>query len=288
MSTCAAFGPQDHSSIECSKMQGSGNDFVLLDNRSLRLPKDRMPVWAKSICRRAFGVGADGLIFLDIAAPGQSVDYVWHFFNADGSRAEMCGNGSRCAARLAWELGMAPRQHVLGTDAGPIKAHVLPEDDLVKVQLTPHRDVRLDLGLELQNTRWDAHFANTGVPHLVLFVPDVASIDVQELGRQFRFHPRFSPAGTNVNFVQVLDDTRLLLRTYERGVEGETLACGTGAAASALIASMLGRTGKNVLLRTSGQEELGITLEDQRIFLTGKAVPVFTARLFPRGLGLER
>jgi diaminopimelate epimerase len=287
MFSCSTVDTQGSSSIECYKMQGSGNDFVLLDNRSLRLPKDRMPAWAKSICRRAFGIGADGLIFLDAPKPGQNMDYVWHFFNADGSRAEMCGNGSRCAAKLAWNLGMAPRQHVLGTDAGPIRAHVLPEDDLVKVQLTPHHDVQLKLGLEFQNTIWDTHFVNTGVPHLVVFVPDVASINVQELGRQFRFHPRFAPAGTNVNFVQVLDNTRFLLRTYERGVEGETLACGTGAAAAALIAWMLGRSGKNVILHTSGQEELGITIEDGRIFLTGKAVLVFIARLFPQSLGLE-
>jgi diaminopimelate epimerase len=273
--------------IECYKMQGSGNDFVLLDNRSLHLPQDRMPAWAKSICRRAFGIGADGLIFLDASKPGQNIDYIWHFFNADGSRAEMCGNGARCAAKLAWNLGLAPRQHILGTDAGPIRAHVLPEDDLVKVQLTPHRDVQIKLELALQNATWDTHFVNTGVPHLVVFVPDVASVDVQELGRQFRFHPRFAPAGTNVNFVQVLENTRLLLRTYERGVEGETLACGTGAAAAALIAWMLGRSGENVILRTSGQEELGITIEDGRIFLTGKAVLVFTARLFPQSLGLE-
>lgn len=274
--------------VECFKMQGSGNDFVLLDNRSLRLAKEQMFHWAKSICQRAFGVGADGLIFLDRPKePDQGADYIWHFFNADGSRAEMCGNGSRCAARLAWQLGMAPRKHVLDTDAGLISAYVLPKNDLVKVQLTPYQDLRLNLSLKLQDTPWDAHFVNTGVPHLVLFVHDVAAINIQALGKQFRHHPRFSPAGTNVNFAQVVDNSHLLLRTYERGVEGETLACGTGAAATALISSVLGRTGKNIVLRTSGQEELGITLEDGQIFLTGKAILVFAARLYLQSLGLD-
>lgn len=273
--------------VECFKMQGSGNDFVLLDNRSLRLPSDRMPAWAEAICRRAFGIGSDGLIFLDTAPSGRSQDYVWHFFNADGSRAEMCGNGSRCAARLAWELGMAPRQHILGTDAGPIKAYVLPEGDLVEVQLTPYRDMHLNLDLELHGTHWDAHYVNTGVPHLVLFVPDIAAVDVPRLGREFRNHHRFAPAGTNVNFAQIVDAKNLLLRTYERGVEGETLACGTGAAASALVSTMLDRTEPAVSLRTSGRETLWIALRDEQLFLTGKAVLVFTAKLSLRGVGLE-
>lgn len=273
--------------VECFKMHGSGNDFVLIDNRFLHLSGQRMPAWAGIICHRSFGVGADGLIFLDAPPPGKGVDYVWHFFNADGSRAEMCGNGSRCAARLAWVLGMAPREHVLGTDAGPINAHVLPEDDLVKVQLTPYTDMRLHLDLELRHPVLEAHFVNTGVPHLVLLVPDISAIDVQGIGRAYRRHPGFAPAGTNVNFVQILDRNNLLLRTYERGVEGETLACGTGAAASALISLLLGLTGDNVLLKTSGRETLGIAVENERVFLTGKAVLVFTARLDAHALGLD-
>ncbi|HDQ39896.1 MAG TPA: diaminopimelate epimerase [Desulfonatronum sp.] len=273
--------------VECYKMQGSGNDFVLLDNRSLRLPKEQMPQWARKICRRAFGVGADGLIFLDSPQPGQQVDYIWHFYNADGSRAEMCGNGSRCAAQLAWQLDMAPEKHILGTDAGPITAHVFPDSDLVKVQLTPHCDLRTHLSLTIQERAWEAHFINTGVPHLVLIMPDIATVDVQTLGSQFRFHPHFSPHGTNVNFVQIVDKENILLRTYERGVEGETYACGTGAAAAALICSLTGHTSDTVRVTTSGREELRITLEDKQIFLTGKAVLVFVAKLFLPSLDLE-
>lgn len=274
--------------IQCYKMHGSGNDFVLFDNTSLALPLESMPAWAREICHRGFGIGADGLIFLDQPDSDNPADYIWHFFNADGSRAEMCGNGSRCAARLAWQLGLAGPEHVLGTDAGPIKALVLPDAERVKVQLTPYHDVRLDLRLDLDGGVWDAHFVNTGVPHAVLFVPDVAGVDVQATGKAFRNHPRFAPTGANVNFVQVVDRNSLLLRTYERGVEGETLACGTGAAASALISFLRGLTTNNVMLRTTGNEELGIDIQNQDIFLTGQAVLVFTARLFPQSLGLPR
>ena len=122
--------------IAFTKMHGSGNHFVLLDNRSLRAPRADMAEWARRICAPGFGVGADGLIFLDLAPAGSGADTMWHFYNADGSRAEMCGNGSRCAARLAMELGMAGPRHVLLTDAGPIHAAVDPDSDQVKVQLT--------------------------------------------------------------------------------------------------------------------------------------------------------
>ncbi|WP_051822295.1 diaminopimelate epimerase [Desulfonatronum thiodismutans] len=296
ISTSDAFGPW----VECCKMQGSGNDFVILDNRALQLAPDEMPDWARAVCRKAFGVGADGLILLDTTPPGVDADYIWHFYNADGSRAEMCGNGSRCAARLAHALGLAERKHVLGTDAGPIKAEVLHDQDLVKVQLTPHHDLRLGLDLILEPSvpdasdqiestpSWEAHFVNTGVPHLVVFSSDVAALDVQDLGCRFRNHPKFAPSGTNVNFVQVQDRESMLLRTYERGVEGETYACGTGAAASALIAHSLGRTEPEVNIRTSGGELLGIAIEQNALFLTGKAVLVFTANLNLRSLGLNR
>ncbi len=273
-------------------MQGSGNDFVILDNRALQVLPAEMPMWAKAVCRRAFGMGADGLIFLDTAPRDVSADYIWHFFNADGSRAEMCGNGSRCAARLAYELGLAGRRHVLGTDAGPIRAEVLPDRDLVKVQLTPHQDLRLRLPLTLTDdsgdTDWEAHFVNTGVPHLVIFTQDVQAMDVQNLGRRFRNHPHFAPAGVNVNFVQTLNRENMLLRTYERGVEDETFACGTGAAASVLIAQALDLTERTVSVRTSGQEELGITIDQDAVFLTGQAILVFTANLNLHSVGLTQ
>jgi diaminopimelate epimerase len=268
------------------KMHGSGNDFVLVDNRLIRLPVERMAEWAKRICRRAFGIGADGLIFLDLARE-QGLDYVWHFYNADGSRAEMCGNGSRCAAFLAHSLGMAPAEHVLGTDAGPIRARVLADLSQVRVQLTPAHGLKT--GIEIASEKGgplSLHFVNTGVPHAVVVTDDVGTIDVQGLGRELRFHPHFAPAGTNVNFIQVIDGEHILLRTYERGVEGETYACGTGAAASAKVTHALGLTAAHVHVTTSGGEHLEIAVEGGTIFLQGNATLVFKGELSLRALGL--
>jgi len=268
------------------KMHGSGNDFVLIDNRKLALPQEQMAHWARQICRRAFAVGADGLIFLQDAPAGVEADYVWHFYNADGSRAEMCGNGSRCAARLASEIGLAGKKHVLGTDAGPIRAEVREDSNLVKVQLTPPAGLKLGAEIEVEGQTFTVHFVNTGVPHAVIISDDVAALDVLKLGRAVRTHAHFAPAGTNVNFIQVVSREKLLLRTYERGVEGETFACGTGAAASAMVARELGLTGESVQLTTSGGEILQIYLENGTVYLEGPAVKTYAGEMFPQSLGL--
>lgn len=269
------------------KMQGCGNDFVIIDNRSLRLPVERMAAWAVKVCRKAFGVGADGLFFLEQAPAGSGLAYQWHFYNSDGSRAEMCGNASRCAARLAHAIGLAPERHVFGTDAGPIAAEVFPGAGQVKVQLTPPQDLTQDIDLSINADILRVHFVVMGVPHTVLFVEDIAAVDVARLGREIRFHGRFAPAGTNVNFVQVQDSATLLLRTYERGVEAETYACGTGAAASQIIASSLGRTGPSAQVITTGGETLCVSLEQDKVFLRGAAELTFQGELYPRALGLD-
>ncbi len=265
------------STISFHKMHGSGNDFILMDNREIGLTPDVMPLWAKALCRRAFSVGADGFIVLE---PGNGdIQVRWHFFNADGSRAEMCGNGSRCAAALAHRLGLAPANLILGTDAGPIQAQVFPETNEVDVQLTPLRDLRLGLELKLEDEHFTVHGANTGVPHAVVFVPQVAAVDVHRLGRALRVHPAFAPSGTNANFAQIVDRGHILLRTYERGVEAETYACGTGAAATAAVAHALGLTDAHVELTTSGGERLGVTVEGTTLRLRGQAVYVFRGEL---------
>ncbi len=269
------------------KMQGSGNDFVVIDNRERSVPVEAMAEWAKAVCRRAFGVGADGLFFLENApADRPGVDFIWHFYNADGSRAEMCGNGSRCAARLAVLLGMAPARHVIGTDAGPVRAEVFP-DGRVKVQLTPAKDARLDIALPAADQTLRAHFVNTGVPHAVIFTDDVSKIDLPNLGRVVRYHETFRPKGTNANFAQVVDKQTMLLRTYERGVEAETYACGTGASAAAYLSHKLGLTGPEVSVTTSGGERLTITVQGENVFLAGAAVVTFTGDLFLESLGLR-
>ncbi|PKN08804.1 MAG: diaminopimelate epimerase [Deltaproteobacteria bacterium HGW-Deltaproteobacteria-8] len=268
------------------KLQGCGNDFVALDNRVLRLPESLMAEWAQKICPRAFGVGADGLFFLDLPAPGADADYRWHFYNADGSRAEMCGNASRCAGRLAFALGLAGTRQRLATDAGVIAIEVLPDSGQVKVQLTRPEKLVLGTRLSVPGSELEVHFVNTGVPHAVIFVDDVRATDVAALGPAVRFHEHFAPAGTNANFVQVLDSGHALVRTYERGVEGETLACGTGVSAVLVVASALGRTGERVENTTSGGEILVTSLEGGSVFLQGAAELTFTGELNLPALGL--
>ncbi|MBF0480684.1 MAG: diaminopimelate epimerase [Desulfovibrionaceae bacterium] len=273
--------------VDFYKMQGCGNDFVLIDNRGLGLDPAAMPEWAKKLCRRAFGVGADGLILLDAAQGRADVDYIWHFFNADGSRAAMCGNGARCAAKLAVALGLAGPRHRFGTDAGPIEAEVFPDTGLARVELTRPGPLEENVVLDLPGGSRSASFVNTGVPHAVIFVDDASAVNVRELGAAVRFHARFAPAGTNANFVQAAGPGRLILRTYERGVEDETHACGTGACAAALAARARGLGGDDYAVRTSGGETLRVSLQGDRVFLTGAADTVFTGAFSPGALGLS-
>ncbi len=268
------------------KMQGSGNDFVFVVNDDPGVGPEDMPAWARQLCRRSFGVGADGLIFLERSTTSGQPGVRWHFYNADGSRAEMCGNGSRCAAMLAFRLGMVPASHVLETDAGPVKAEVKPEAGQVKVELTPPHDLQLNLDLAVEHEELQVHFVNTGVPHAVLVTTDAAGMDISRYGPGIRYHPRFAPQGANVNLMQVKDRSSISLRTYERGVEGETYACGTGAVASALIGHELGLLDSRVDVDTSGGEELRIFLDSSRVHLQGQAVLVYTGELAPKRLGL--
>ena len=270
------------------KLHGCGNDFVFIDNRTLGVAEKEMARWAAAVCPRAFGVGADGLVFLESPPPDAEADYIWHFFNADGSRAEMCGNASRCAARLAVELGFAGEEHVLGTDAGPVRAVVTPGSEMVTVELPLPGETRLNLSLEVDGVEMTTHFTTMGVPHAVSIHEDVASVDIARFGPGLRHHPSFAPAGTNANFIQIKDRQNILLRTYERGVENETFACGTGAAASVLVSHALGLTGPEVHVTTSGGEVLRITLEDGRAFLGGKAVKVYDGVLHLDSVGLSR
>ena len=268
------------------KLQGCGNDFVAIDNRVLRLPQGLMAEWARRICPRAFGVGADGIFFLELPGKGAQADYVWHFYNADGSRAEMCGNASRCVGRLAHALGLGGEKSLLQTDAGTIAIAVDPDAGQVKVQLTEPRDLRLGARLRVQDRDMEVHFVNTGVPHAVILRDDVREVDVAGLGRAVRFHEHFAPAGTNVNFVQLLDRGHTRVRTYERGVEAETYACGTGVSAVQVVLQALGLADGRIENTTSGGEVLVTSLEGGRVYLQGAAELTFTGELNVPALGL--
>ncbi|MGE4552530.1 MAG: diaminopimelate epimerase [Desulfovibrionaceae bacterium] len=272
------------------KMQGCGNDFIAIDNRQYGIPVADMADWARKACARAFGICADGIFFLEEPPSGSGLDYRWHFYNADGSRAEMCGNASRCAAKLAHRIGLAPARHRFGTDAGPISAELVtegPDAGQVKVLLTPAQGLELNKTIDVNDQDVTVHFVNTGVPHTVVLVNDVATVDVNTVGLTLRYHEAFAPAGTNVNFVQVVSPTELLLRTYERGVEAETYACGTGAAATQLVTHRLGLTGPSARLTTTGGEVLTVHLDDLGVHLQGNATLVFTGEAYLDALDLR-
>jgi diaminopimelate epimerase len=245
-----------------AKMSGAGNTFVLIDNRegaveaALKGAGLTLDGFVIRVCSPVHGVGADGLILIEASA---SHDFAWRFFNADGSRADMCGNGARCAARFARRIGAAGDTAAFETGAGVVHARVA--GGAVRVTLTPPGPVRPDLKFELDGTPYTGHFIDTGVPHVVIPVPSVAGVDVEALGPQVRHDPRFAPAGTNVNFVAAGADGALKVRTFERGVERETLACGTGVSAAALVMAHLGAAASPVSVIPLSGEALTVRFE---------------------------
>ncbi len=214
------------------KYHGAGNDFILIDNRSQVFPLPD-PDLVSSLCHRSLGIGADGLILLQNSA---KADFQMRIFNADGSEPTMCGNGLRCLVALIRRLGLASSQCSIEVGHSVFSCHIEPHQ--IGIYLGHPTLILKEHRLSTPNQNWKIHVVDTGVPHGVVFVEDLAGLDVESLARPIRFHPQFSPAGINVNFAQVLSDGSLLVRTYERGV-GETISCGTGAAAVGWIASQL-------------------------------------------------
>ena len=261
-------------------MHGGGNDFVLIDHRQRFIPEAEQPQFARRVCHRQLGAGADGLILIE-ASP--TADFRWRFYNADGSEPEMCGNGGRCAARFAVLNGIAPAELSFETLAGTIKAEV--KSRRVKLLMAGVGDVRLGQEIPLKETTLVGHFLQVGVPHVAVPVADLEAAPVTGWGRAVRFHPLFAPAGTNVNFIRVEGPQALRIRTYERGVEDETLACGTGAVASALIAARLGQVVSPVTVHTRGGEALIVYFTPQgetfsEVYLEGEALVTYQGELW--------
>jgi diaminopimelate epimerase len=216
------------------KMSGSGNDFVVFDVRSEPVDTLASPETIQAICSRRTGVGADGLVLIERPSGGDGPDFGMRYFNSDGSRASLCGNAALCSTALAVRLGAA-RQEGLSflTDSGVIAARL--RDGLPEIDLQPVSAVQLQAPIERESGEERIGYARAGVPHLVVLCSDVAAVDVERRGAALRRHPSTSPDGANVNFVSPAGPGRWRMRTFERGVEGETLACGTGAVASAIL-----------------------------------------------------
>lgn len=262
------------------KMNGSGNDFILIDNRKEVLSGIDLEGFASKVCARRYSVGGDGLILIE---ESKIADFRCSLYNADGSQAEMSGNGSRCAARFASLLGIAKKEMTFETGAGILRAEV--EEDHVKVGFPPPKDLRLNIRIDINGEILDGHFVNSGVPHLVYIVDDPEKIDIIKIGRGTRYHNLFLPAGTNVDFIGFSSRNMLKIRTYERGVEDETLACGTGSVASAIIANLLKGIRSPVSLRTKSGRDLTVHFkrDGERfldILLEGDAMVVYEGEMW--------
>lgn len=272
--------------IDFEKMSGSGNDFVVIDNRNSVIPPEDQPDFTRKICRRKFSVGANGLIFIE---KSDKVDFSWNFYNDDGSLAEMCGNGARCAARFAFRNSIADSKMEFETTAGIIKAEILVDDTIVRIQMTKPFDFRLGLSMSLNGEEHEVAFVNTGVPHAVIFVEEEGT-PVKKLGRKVRFHELFEPKGTNASFARVLHDGRLEVRTYERGIEDETMACGTGAVAAALFATMQKGMESPIEVITSGGDQLTVIFDlldgpvAENVFLEGPVRLIYKGQLTAEAL----
>jgi diaminopimelate epimerase len=270
--------------IEFYKMSGTGNDFILIDNMDGKVPDKDMRHIAERACRRRDSVGADGMIYI---VKSDKYDFKWRFFNSDGSEAEMCGNGSRCAARFAILKGIAGERMTFETIAGPISADV--SGRIVKVLMPTPKGLKTDIDMPLEEGWESIGFVNTGVPHVVVQVKDIKNTPVFEQGRFLRYHQMFQPAGTNANFMSLKGKDQIYVRTYERGVENETLACGTGSIASSLIANVKGLVNSPVTVTTTGGEELKVHFEKKgadfsKVWLEGGTSIIYKGELYEEAI----
>jgi diaminopimelate epimerase len=263
--------------IPFTKMVAAGNDFIVIDNRD-NLLSQVIGQFAVVMCDRRSGIGADGLILIEGT---DKADIKMRIINPDGREAEMCGNGARCVALYAQNNHLAGKTMTIDTMAGAIEAHVGTKG----VILIMGKPTDMQLGLKIKNKDvvLEVHSINTGVPHAVMFVDSVEKAPVLEIGRYLRHHAKFNPKGTNVDFVALEGKGTIRVRTYERGVENETLACGTGIVASALIAAAVRGYKSPMFVKTQGREQLVVTFEKadpfENVRLEGPASFVYSGSM---------
>lgn len=267
--------------IPFARMHGCGNDFVVLDDRQGRLYPLRSAL-ARAICHRRTGLGGDGIILIGRSPSAEAGDFAMTYVNADGNDGEMCGNGARCVVRRAADLGLVRERAAFATPAGLIRATLAGAQ--VTLTMTEPTDERSPVSLTIGDRSFDLHYIDTGVPHVVAFVDDLDRLDVEGIGRQIRHHPSFAPRGVNANFAQPVGPSRIRARTYERGVEAETLACGTGAVAIALVAFRRDLAQPPVtILPPGGELTIGFALKAdgrfEQVTLAGPTETVATGEL---------
>ncbi len=257
--------------IVFSKLSGAGNDFIVIDNRARTVQLS--PAKIRELCTRGTGIGADGLILIE---PSTGFDFTMKYHNADGFPGSMCGNGGRCAVYFAFTIGMIPAMHdsyTFEANRNRYEAWVTSKDT-VKIRMLPPIEFRYDLDIE----GFLCHSVNTGSPHVVTYVSDLNSVKVNEIGRSIRHRTDLFHDGTNVNFIAITSPESLSIRTFERGVEDETLACGTGAVAAALMSQRLGKISNTcVRVQVKSGDILTVQFNEEmnQIFLTGPAKIIF-------------
>ncbi len=267
------------------KMNGAGNDFIIVDNRDLSLSEALDADTIAALCDRHRGIGADGLLAVEPAKKG--ADFRFRYYNADGGEAEMCGNGARCFGRFTAHLGeIVLKKITFETIVGTLAAEMIGDD--VRIAMSDPKDLELEIDIKVPDIDGSLHFVNTGVPHVVAFLESMAELedfDVFQYGGEIRNHDAFAPAGTNVNFAAILAPDHISIRTFERGVEDETLACGTGMVASALVHHLLTGAPSPIKVDVEGGDTLEIGFEKtgektfKNVTLTGPADFVFEGEI---------
>ncbi|MYF98348.1 diaminopimelate epimerase [Candidatus Poribacteria bacterium] len=267
--------------IPFMKLSGAGNDFVIINNLNQIVDSTdpEFMNFVTKVCQRRMSVGADGVLLVEKA---KDVDFRMRYFNADGGEVETCGNGARCIAKFSYLNGIVSEKMQFLTNAGIYEAEVV--GDNVKVRMSDPEDIRINVPLQLADGVHNVGFANSGVPHVVFFVDDLEATDVFDLGQQTRYHDDFKPAGTNANFIRIHSQELLEIRTYERGVENETLACGTGSIASAIVSASIGKVKSPVPVKTASGVILKIHFdmvndEPKNVYLEGDARVIFAGEL---------
>jgi len=266
--------------IQFTKMSGAGNDFVVIDNRS-GIVNDGATL-ARKLCNRRWGIGADGLLLLE---PSVDADFKMMYYNADGSYGGMCGNGGRCISRFAVDNGIAGNTQNFEA-LGYLYGSKVSANEVILSMKNP-TDLKMNIVLRAGTARLNVHYINTGSPHVVVPTAQLSrkygslkEIPVDKLGQRIRYDRHFAPAGTNVNFIEKGEGNSIKIRTYERGVETETLACGTGSIASAIVGSRLWKKESPIVILPAGGVPLKVAFKHEGssyadITLTGQAVTTF-------------
>lgn len=254
-----------------TKMEGSGNDFLLINNYNRLINEvvtdEDIPEFVKKMTDRHLGAGSDGVLLIE-----QSNDFPFamRYYNKDGTKAAICLNGARCIVSYAFRLGLIKDKGKFLSDSGPLGFYYKNGNVSIEVQLPV--DIKLNFSFTLKRKKYRANFLRIGVPHCVIFVDTFEGLDILELGREIRNHRAFKPDGANINFVKV-ENNELFVRTYERGVENETLSCGSGVLSSAYIATKLFITQSPITCKTMGGE-LTVTIKD-KLYLEGPAQYIY-------------